>query len=231
MLVHATWERKRMCCMWVTWLFPPNWTWISMNLLIFTLTWMYLLSWYNLLPLPDLPFEHHEGRLNYLEALLCDYNISCNTERWFWQNIHRGKFSTGSLFLPNRQSDTTQLALAYTAAVAGDTIYAYPETYTEKLTISKWNITLVGSTYPSLNPSSYTAERTYSAYASAAGSDDASATLLISGNNFKMYNMNITNSAGTAGKAAALSMGGFYEGIYAVGLKRYQDTANNHARS
>lgn len=71
-----------------------------------------------------------------------------------------------------------QIAAAYSGAVAGDTIYVHPGTYKEKLTISKSSITIKGSTYPSLNPSDNTAVITYSTYASAAGSDDASGIYL-----------------------------------------------------
>lgn len=142
-----------------------------------------------------------------------------------------------------------QIAVAYSAASAGDTIYIYPGTYKEKLTISKDSITLKGSAYPSTSPSSNLAVITYSTYASAAGTDDASgisspfpfrtethtnnkkATLLVSGNNFKMYNLNITNTAGTAGQAVALSMRGLYGGVYACGLVSYQDTLYSHVGS
>lgn len=123
------------------------------------------------------------------------------------------------------------IAAAYSAASAGDTIYVYPGTYEEKLTISKDNITIKGSAYPSTSPSANLALITYSTYASAAGSDDASATLLVSGDNFKMYNINITNSAGTDGQAIALSMRGNYGGVYSCGLKSYQDTLYSHIGS
>jgi pectinesterase len=104
----------------------------------------------------------------------------------------------------------------------------YPGTYSEKLTISKSSITIKGSTYPSINPSGNTAVMTYSTYASASGSDDSSATLLVSGSNFKMYNMNITNTAGTGGQAVALSATGMSQSFYACALKGYQDTLYSH---
>lgn len=75
---------------------------------------------------------------------------------------------------------TLQIAAAYSAASAGDTIYVYPGTYEEKLTISKDSITLKGSAYPSTSPSANLALITYSTYASAAGSDDASGTSILS---------------------------------------------------
>ncbi|TVY78360.1 Pectinesterase [Lachnellula suecica] len=123
------------------------------------------------------------------------------------------------------------ITAAYNAAAAGDTIYVYPGTYKEKLTISKSSITLKGSAYPSTSPSGNLALITYSTYASAAGSDDASATLLVSGDSFKMYNMNISNTAGTAGQAVALSMRGASGGVYSSALLGYQDTLYTHTGS
>lgn len=120
------------------------------------------------------------------------------------------------------------ITAAYNAASSGDTIVVYPGTYSEKLSITKSSITIKGSTYPSLNPSSNEAVMTYATYASASGSDDSSATLLVSGANFKMYNMNITNTAGTGGQAVALSATGTSQGFYACALKGYQDTLYSH---
>ncbi|TVY18426.1 Pectinesterase [Lachnellula arida] len=120
---------------------------------------------------------------------------------------------------------------AYNAAAAGDTIYVYPGTYNEQLTISKDSITLKGSTYPSTSPSENEAVMTYSSYASDAGSDDASATLLITGDNFNLYNMNVSNTAGTAGQAIALSTHGDYGGFYASALLGWQDTLYSHTGS
>lgn len=57
------------------------------------------------------------------------------------------------------------------------------------------------------------------------------ATLLVTGDNFKMYNINVTNTAGTGGQAVAVSMRGFYGGVYACGLIGYQDTLYNHVGS
>jgi len=68
----------------------------------------------------------------------------------------------------------TTITAAYNAAVAGDTIYVYPGTYKEKLTITKASITLKGSAYPATNPSANQALLTYATYASDAGSNDKS---------------------------------------------------------
>ncbi|KAH6711689.1 carbohydrate esterase family 8 protein [Leptodontidium sp. MPI-SDFR-AT-0119] len=123
------------------------------------------------------------------------------------------------------------ITAAYNAASAGDTIYVYPGTYKEKLTISKDSITIKGSAYPATNPSANLALVTYATYASAVGSNDASATLLINNNNFKMYNMNITNSAGTASQAVAVSARGANGGFYSCAFKGWQDTLYSHLGS
>jgi len=123
------------------------------------------------------------------------------------------------------------ITAAYNAAAAGDTIYVYPGTYSEKITITKSDITLKGSAYPSTSAAGNEAVITYGTYASAAGSDDKSATLLVSGSGFKMYNMNVTNSAGDASQAVALSATGTDQGFYACGLKGWQDTLYTHTGS
>jgi pectinesterase len=46
-----------------------------------------------------------------------------------------------------------------------------------------------------------------------------------------MYNMNVTNSAGTASQAVAISAAGFYGGFYTCKIKAYQDTLYSHAGS
>lgn len=58
-----------------------------------------------------------------------------------------------------------------------------------------------------------------------------SATLLVSGTGFKMYNMNVTNTAGQAGQAVALSATGTKQGFYASAIKGWQDTLYSHTGS
>ncbi|KAG6807892.1 hypothetical protein H0H93_000867, partial [Arthromyces matolae] len=60
--------------------------------------------------------------------------------------------------------------------------------------------------------------------ATAAGSDDASGTLRIHKNDFKMYNVNIKNTVGPGVQAIALSQYGSRVGFYACGFYGYQDT-------
>lgn len=60
--------------------------------------------------------------------------------------------------------------------------------------------------------------------ASQAGSNDASATLRVHKNDFKMYNVNVKNTYGVGGQAIAFSQDGSRVGLYACGFYGYQDT-------
>lgn len=60
--------------------------------------------------------------------------------------------------------------------------------------------------------------------ASTAGSDDASGTLRIHKNDFKMYNVNVKNTFGVGSQAIAISQYGTRVGLYACGFFGYQDT-------
>jgi pectinesterase len=60
--------------------------------------------------------------------------------------------------------------------------------------------------------------------AAAAGSDDASGTLRIHKNDFKMYNVNVKNTFGPGSQAIAISQYGSRVGLYACGFFGYQDT-------
>lgn len=56
------------------------------------------------------------------------------------------------------------------------------------------------------------------------GSDDASGTLRIHKDDFKMYNVNVKNTYGKGVQAIAISQFGSRVGIYACGFYGYQDT-------
>jgi pectinesterase len=60
--------------------------------------------------------------------------------------------------------------------------------------------------------------------ASQAGSDDASGTLRIHKDDFKMYNVNVKNTFGPGSQAIAISQYGSRVGLYACGFYGYQDT-------
>ncbi|KAL3423103.1 pectinesterase [Phlyctema vagabunda] len=123
------------------------------------------------------------------------------------------------------------ITAALDAASSGDQVYVFPGIYNEKIVINKTGITLKGSAYPSLDPRDNEAEINFATYASAVGSNDRSATLLVRGDDFSMYNINVTNSAGNVSQAVALSMTGFRGGLYATALKGWQDTFYSHSGS
>lgn len=60
--------------------------------------------------------------------------------------------------------------------------------------------------------------------AGSAGSDDASGTLRVHKDDFKMYNLNVKNSFGVGSQAIAISQYGSRVGLYACGFYGYQDT-------
>ena len=60
--------------------------------------------------------------------------------------------------------------------------------------------------------------------ASTAGSNDASGTLRIHKNDFKLYNVNVKNTYGVGSQAIAISQYGSRVGLYACGFYGYQDT-------
>lgn len=60
--------------------------------------------------------------------------------------------------------------------------------------------------------------------ASIAGSDDASGTLRVHKDDFKMYNVNVKNNYGVGSQAIAISQYGNRVGLYACGFYGYQDT-------
>jgi len=57
-----------------------------------------------------------------------------------------------------------------------------------------------------------------------AGSNDASGTLRIHKDDFRMYNVNVKNTFGKGSQAIALSQYGSRVGLYACGFYGYQDT-------
>jgi len=60
--------------------------------------------------------------------------------------------------------------------------------------------------------------------ASTAGSNDASGTLRVHKDNFKLYNVNVKNTYGVGSQAIAISQYGSRVGLYACGFYGYQDT-------
>ncbi|KAG6872242.1 hypothetical protein C0995_011664 [Termitomyces sp. Mi166 len=116
-----------------------------------------------------------------------------------------GEFSTVAAAvasLPN--DDSTQ------------SIFIYPGVYTEQVDITR------PGPLTSFSDNQVTIEAGVDA--SSAGSDDASGTLRIHKNDFKMYNVNIKNTFGPGVQAIAISQYGSRVGLYACGFYGYQDT-------
>lgn len=113
---------------------------------------------------PQVNYNHgHREGFNFSPRLLRGYRTKCcYTECWIRTDIQHCK----NLLDPNSLSKLIlhQITAAYSAAASGDTIYVYPGTYKEKITISKSGITIKGSAYPSLNPSANQAVITYATY-------------------------------------------------------------------
>ncbi|KAL0571156.1 hypothetical protein V5O48_010811 [Marasmius crinis-equi] len=104
-------------------------------------------------------------------------------------------------------------------------IFLFPGTYTEQVSITRNGaLTIYGYTS---DTSTYTQNQATIAFglgADTAGSNDASGTLRVHSDNFRLYNVNVKNTRGAGIQAIALSQYGNRAGFYACGLYGYQDT-------
>ncbi|KAJ6582995.1 pectinesterase [Mycena vulgaris] len=113
-------------------------------------------------------------------------------------------------------------------------IFIFPGTYAERVNIVRSgpltafnylpNIPIYGYTTDTTTYTGNQAILTAGVDASAAGSDDASGTLRIHKNDFKMYNVHVKNTFGPGSQAIAISQYGSRVGLYACGFFGYQDT-------
>ncbi|GLB38743.1 hypothetical protein LshimejAT787_0506080 [Lyophyllum shimeji] len=104
-------------------------------------------------------------------------------------------------------------------------IFIYPATYSEQVYITRTGaLTIYGYTTDTLSYSANQVTIQAGVPASQAGSDDASGTLRIHKNDFKMYNVNVKNTYGPGSQAIDLSQYGSRVGFYACGFYGYQDT-------
>ncbi|KAJ6609088.1 pectinesterase [Mycena sp. CBHHK59/15] len=104
-------------------------------------------------------------------------------------------------------------------------VFIYPGTYAEQIDITRSGpLTIYGYTTDTTTYTGNQAIITAGVPASTAGSDDASGTLRIHKNDFKMYNVNVKNSFGPGSQAIAISQYGTRVGLYASGFFGYQDT-------
>ncbi|CZT46921.1 uncharacterized protein RSE6_07434 [Rhynchosporium secalis] len=123
------------------------------------------------------------------------------------------------------------IADALAKAAEGDTISLAAGTYKEKLTIVKNNITMKGPTFPSLDPAGNKATITAATYSKDVKGNDGSATLLVTGSRFSLYNINIANTAGNDSQAVTLAIKGSQNAFYASNILGYQDTLYAHEGS
>ncbi|KAL9712368.1 hypothetical protein Ac2012v2_003605 [Leucoagaricus gongylophorus] len=125
-----------------------------------------------------------------------------------------GEFSTLSAAVNSLPNDSSS-----------QSIFIYPGTYTEQVSITRVGpLTIYGYTTDTSTYKNNQATIQFGLDAGQAGSDDASGTLRIHKDNFKMYNVNVKNTFGVGSQAIALSQYGDRVGIYACGLYGYQDT-------
>ncbi|KAF8074066.1 pectinesterase [Lyophyllum atratum] len=104
-------------------------------------------------------------------------------------------------------------------------IFIYPGTYNEQVYITRTGpLIIYGYTSDTLSYSANQVTIQAGVPASSAGSNDASGTVRIHKNDFKMYNVNVKNTYGPGTQAVALSQYGSRVGFYACGFYGYQDT-------
>lgn len=104
-------------------------------------------------------------------------------------------------------------------------IFVYPGNYTEQVSITRPGpLTIFGYTYDTSTYKSNTVMIQYGLSAKQTGSDDASGTLRVHKDNFRMYNVNVKNTFGIGSQAIAISQYGNRVGFYGCSFIGYQDT-------
>ncbi|KAF8228050.1 pectinesterase [Tricholoma matsutake] len=104
-------------------------------------------------------------------------------------------------------------------------IFIYPGTYNEQVNITRSGpLTISGYTMDTMKYSENQVTIQAGVSLAQAGSNDGSATFRVHKNDFKMYNVNVTNTFGKGSQASALSQYGSRVGLYACAFRGYQDT-------
>ncbi|KAL0577664.1 hypothetical protein V5O48_004312 [Marasmius crinis-equi] len=107
-------------------------------------------------------------------------------------------------------------------------IFIYPGTYTEQVYITRPGpLTVYGYTTDTSTYTQNKATITFDAGIDNAGTNDATGTLRVHKDNFKMYNVNLRNTR-TGIQAGALSQYGSRVGFYGCSFNGYQDTLFAH---
>ncbi|KAF8968909.1 carbohydrate esterase family 8 protein [Flammula alnicola] len=108
---------------------------------------------------------------------------------------------------------------------SNQTIFIFPGVYLEQVNITRTGpLTIYGYTTDTTTFTSNQVVIQAGIPASTAGSDDASGTLRIHKNDFRLYNVNVTNTFGIGSQAIAISQYGSRVGLYASAFLGYQDT-------
>ncbi|KAJ7600545.1 pectinesterase [Mycena floridula] len=120
---------------------------------------------------------------------------------------------------------TIQSAVNSLDATSTKTIFIFPGTYSEQVSITRTGkLTIMGSTTDTTTWTANSVTLTHSLSATAAGDDDDSGTLRVHKDNFALYNINVRNTFGQGSQALALSAYGNNQGYYGVAFFGYQDT-------
>ncbi|KAG6901501.1 hypothetical protein C0995_011051 [Termitomyces sp. Mi166 len=125
-----------------------------------------------------------------------------------------GEYSTVSAAVASLPNDSSN-----------QSIFIYPGTYNEQVYITRNGpLAIYGYTTDTMSYSANQVTIQAGVTAQQAGSDDASGTVRIHKNDFKMYNVNVKNTHGAGTQAIAFSQYGSRVGLYACGFYGYQDT-------
>ncbi|KAK0199969.1 pectin lyase fold/virulence factor [Desarmillaria ectypa] len=145
-----------------------------------------------------------------LTAFLCTGSV------WAYSDPPSGAITVGS----SGTYSTLSEALNDTSS---DVYFLYAGTYHEQVFIDRSGIKIYGETTTDDSYTGNTVTISYGLGASEAGSNDASGTVRVHGENVALYNLNIENSFGKAGPIA-LSVQATNFGGYGLSIIGYQDT-------
>ncbi|KAG9034426.1 hypothetical protein FRB95_013223 [Tulasnella sp. JGI-2019a] len=112
------------------------------------------------------------------------------------------------------------------ADTSSNIYYIYAGNYTESVVLTRAGISIYGATSNTYSYASNTVTISHSLSAAAAGSDDASGTVRVTGaaTGVSLYNINIENTYGVGSQAIALGAAATNFACYACQLRGYQDT-------
>ncbi|KAK0217089.1 pectin lyase-like protein [Armillaria fumosa] len=143
--------------------------------------------------------------------------LLCARSAWAYSEPPSGAITVGS----SGTYSTLSEALDDTSS---DVYFVYAGTYQEQVFIDRDDIKIYGETTTDDSYTDNTVTISYGLGASEAGSNDASGTVRVHGENVALYNLNIENSFGEGEQAIALSVQATDFGGYGLSIVGYQDT-------